>query len=496
MESKGFDESRTYFEGLVEFLGSHEAAALTHGQLEERLSTEGRELERLLYQDRLDLQSEKETRIEEVTDAFGIGRGSVETGHSRALTTVFGDVEFSRMAYRRRSLANLHPADADLNLPVERQSHGIRRLAAIESSRGSFDEAVSAIERSSGQKVGKRQVEELTKRSAVDFEEFYAVSPSHRTKLGDAIVISADGKGIVMRHEALREATAKAAQDAVGKLETRLSKGEKKNRKRMAEVGSVYEVTPSPREVSDILARSDEEKDSRRPGPKAKNKWLTASVLDTTASVISSLFDQADRRDPRHRRDWVALVDGNKHQIDRIEAESAERVIEVTVLIDFIHVLEYLWAAAWSFFAEGDRGAEAWVKDKATAVLEGKASIVAASIRRKATALALDAKRRESADKCANYLLSKRDYLDYPTALECGWPIATGVIEGACRHLVKDRLDLTGARWGLEGAEAVLKLRAVRSNGDFDDYWRFHLSQEHQRVHKSRYADNLIPQAA
>jgi hypothetical protein len=91
---------------------------------------------------------------------------------------------------------------------------------------------------------------------------------------------------------------------------------------------------------------------------------------------------------------------------------------------------------------------------------------------------------------------SKRDYLDYPTALECGWPIATGVIEGACRHLVKDRLDLTGARWGLEGAEAVLKLRAVRSNGDFDDYWRFHLSQEHQRVHKSRYADNLIPQAA
>lgn len=95
-----------------------------------------------------------------------------------------------------------------------------------------------------------------------------------------------------------------------------------------------------------------------------------------------------------------------------------------------------------------------------------------------------------------DYLIRKRPYLDYPTALERGWPIATGVIEGACRHLVKDRMDLTGARWGLHGAEAVLKLRALRSNGDFDDYWRYHLAHERQRVHQSRYADNVIPLVA
>ena len=77
-----------------------------------------------------------------------------------------------------------------------------------------------------------------------------------------------------------------------------------------------------------------------------------------------------------------------------------------------------------------------------------------------------------------------------------GWPIATGVIEGACRHLVKDRMDLTGARWGLPGAEAILKLRAIRSNGDFDDYWHYHLTQERHRVHESRYAQDVIPQAA
>jgi hypothetical protein len=81
----------------------------------------------------------------------------------------------------------------------------------------------------------------------------------------------------------------------------------------------------------------------------------------------------------------------------------------------------------------------------------------------------------------------------YPTALKRGWPIATGVIEGACRHLVKDRMDLTGARWGLDGAEAILKLHAISATGDFDEYWRFHLAQEHQRVHRCRYAAGTIP---
>jgi hypothetical protein len=102
----------------------------------------------------------------------------------------------------------------------------------------------------------------------------------------------------------------------------------------------------------------------------------------------------------------------------------------------------------------------------------------------------------KNADRCADYLLAKRPYLDYPTALKNGWPIATGVIEGACRHLVKDRMDITGARWGLAGAEAILSLRALISNGDFDSYWTFHLVQEHRRVHASRYALGVIPAPA
>jgi len=294
--------------------------------------------------------------------------------------------------------------------------------------------------------------------------------------------------------DALRRATAKAAEEAANKLETRLSKGEKRNRKRMAEVASVYDLTPAPRTPADILP--GDEADQRSPAPVAKRKWVMASVAEEAASVVGKIFDQAERRDPGHGRSWVALVDGNNHQIGRIGAEARARGVEVSIIVDFVHVLEYLWRGAWSFFDEADPEAEAGVADKAGEILAGRATRVAAGIRRKATYHRLEPARRANADACANYLTNKAPYLDYAGALEKGWPIATGVIEGACRHLVKDRMDITGARWGLCGAEAVLKLRALHSNGDFGDYWRFHLYQERRRVHEKRYADNIVPQAA
>jgi len=490
-----FAACRERLEMLVSFLEGAEAAAASHAELEQRVSLDGREVLRLALQGHLDLRASSEQRVEEVTDAAGVPRGSVEAGHERVLATVLGEVTLSRLAYRRRSCPNLHPADAALNLPAERYSHGIRELAAVEAARGSFDGVVEAIERATGQHLGKRQVEELAARAAVDFEAFYAQAPRPQAKPTDVVVLSADGKGIVMRPGALRPATAKAAAAAVPKLATRLSKGEKANRKRMATVGAVYDLTPVPRSPEDILASADAAA-SPTSAPVAKDKWLMASVENDAAAVVTQVFDEAQRRDPGHQRPWVALVDGNNHQIARIKAEAKARKLRVPIVVDFIHVLEYLWSAAWCFFAEGDAGAEAWVADKAMAVLHGQASTVAASVRRKATCRRLCPAERAKADTCAAYLLAKRPYLDYPTALAKGWPIATGVIEGACRHLVKDRMDITGARWSVAGAEAVLKLRALGANHEFPAYWQFHLSRELQRVHQARYADNVIPTAA
>ena len=264
----------------------------------------------------------------------------------------------------------------------------------------------------------------------------------------------------------------------------------------MAEVGAVYDITPVARCTADILPGNDTQRRDTTPGPTARNKWLTASVVDDAATVVTAIFDEADRRDPDHQRTWVALVDGNVHQIQRIQAEAKNRGIAVVIIIDFVHVLEYLWSAAWCFHREGDPASKMWVYKHAQSILDGKATRVVGALRRAATLAGLEPSRRENADKCATYLTNKRAHLNYPAALEQGWPIATGIIEGACRHLVKDRMDLTGARWGLPGAEAILKLRALRCNGDFESYWTWHLDQQRRRVHQSRYLDGAVPRAA
>jgi hypothetical protein len=481
-------------EELIGWLEGTEAASLTHAELEDELNLRGRELLRQMYQGQLDLRALREQRTK-VIDAEGVGHGAVETGHVRPLGTVFGPVDVCRLAYRHRGHANLYPADATLNLPHERHSHGLRKLAAIEAARGSFEEAASALARTTSQAIGKRQVESLTARAAADVEDFYAARRPPPAPATDVVVISADGKGIVMRPDSLRPHTAAKAAAATTKLTTRLSKGEKRHRKRLAEVGAVYDLTPVPRSAADVIGPHDET-EPPAPAPEAKGKWVTASVVDDAAEVLTRVFDEAERRDPNHQRTWVALVDGNNHQIDRVKAESADRGIDVAIIVDFVHVLEYLWAAAWCFFAEADPAAEHWVRDRALAILDGGARAVATGLRRRATAERLSATKRKKADDAARYLTNKADHLDYPRALASGWPIATGVIEGACRHLVKDRMDITGARWSAQGAEAVLKLRAVRANDDFDTYWRYHLDRERQHIHESRYLNGVIPAAA
>ena len=332
--------------------------------------------------------------------------------------------------------------------------------------------------------MGKRQVEQAVVSAAADIAAFYAGRVLVPCTASTLLVISADAKGIVMRPGALRPATAKAAARQ-GRMRTRLAAGEKSCRKRMATLTCVYDAEPSPRRPHDVIAPPGGRHGHRtlRPRPKAAAKWLAGSVRQDPAEVLAAAFSQAGARDPQHRRTWVVLVDGAEHQLDLIRAEAAKRGVTIHIVIDLIHVLEYLWKAAWCLHPAGDAAAEDWVAVKALAVLAGDSARVAAEITAEADAAGLTAGQRAGADACVRYLTGKDEYLCYDQALAAGWPIATGVIEGACRHLIGDRLDITGARWGLDGAEAVLTLRAVISNGDFDDYWRFHLTREHQRLY-------------
>jgi hypothetical protein len=490
IESAGpFTASVNAFIALVEELQSAAAAGLTACGLEDLLAERGREVQRQLLQDHLDLRAAREEQAVRqdhpaTAGADGITRTRVEAGHHRQLATLFGTVQVTRCAWRRPGAPNLCPADAALSLPACRPSHAVARLAALEAARGSFEAAHAAITRRCGPVIGKRQVEQATVDAACDIAAFYASRVPVPCTASTLLVISADAKGIVMRPGALRPATAKAAARQ-GRMRTRLAAGEKPNRKRMATLTCVYDAEPAPRRPHDIIAPPGGRNGSRtlRPRPKARAKWLAGSVEHDPASMIAAAFSEADARDLHHQRTWVVLVDGAEHQLDLIRAEAQRRGVTIHIVIDLIHVLEYIWKAAWSLHAAGDPAAEDWVAVKALAVLAGDSARAAAEITAQADAAGLTGTQRAGADACVRYLTSKHDYLRYDQALAAGWPIATGVIEGACRHLIGDRLDITGARWGLQGAEAVLTLRAVIANGDFDQYWRYHLAREHQRLY-------------
>jgi hypothetical protein len=484
-----FAASMQLVTALVAELQAPEAAGLTAYELEQFIAGRGREVQRQMVQDHLDLRAarEEDAAREHHTPAVGpdgITRGRVETGHHRLLSTLFGTVQVTRCAWRRPGAGNLYPADAALSLPAPRHSHALARLAALEAARGSFEAARAAIAGRCGPVMGKRQIEQAVVNAAGDITAFYAARIPMPCTASTLLIISADAKGIVMRPGALRPATAKAAARQ-GRMRTRLAAGEKSNRKRMATLACVYDAAPAPRRPHDVIAPPGGRHGHRtlRPRPKARAKWLAGSVEHDPAEVIAAAFDQAEARDPQHRRTWVVLVDGAEHQLDLIRAEATRRGVTISILIDLIHVLEYIWKAAWSLHAAADPAAEDWVAVKALAVLAGNSAQVAAEITADAEAAGLTASQRHGADACVHYLASKHEFLRYDQALAAGWPIATGVIEGACRHLIGDRLDITGARWGLDSAEAILTLRAVISNGDFEEYWRFHLAREHQRLY-------------
>jgi len=181
-----------------------------------------------------------------------------------------------------------------------------------------------------------------------------------------------------------------------------------------------------------------------------------------------------------------------------VKAEAKRAGVKVTLILDIVHVLEYLWLAGRALFGGSTLEAETWVGQRLLALLTGRSGgDVADTIRwwaknRKAQ---LDASGLKALNTACRYLANKTRtrLMRYGNALIDGLPIATGVIEGACRYLVKDRMDRTGACWSLQGAESVLRLRALRASGDFDDYWLFHLVQEKARTHAARYAHGNIP---
>jgi hypothetical protein len=485
-----FEPALAQFNELVDRLSSPDSQRWEHGKLERYINESGTELLRRLYQGHLDLRYASEDYQSEVVGSDGEKRPHRRKQTQRNLETLFGEVTLKRVGYstQKPEISALYPSDGQLNLPPDKYSDELRKRVAVEASKVSFSETSQTISVTTGGAIGKRQCEEVTVKVAQDFDDFYAQRAIDRRVASDELlVITTDGKGIVMHPSDLREATAKAAQKAKDSpsKRTRLSPGQKRQRKRMATVASVYHVPRYPRQADDIIG--DQRDPPVRPAISDKRVW--ASVEQDAKTVINSAFVEALTRDPDHQREWVVLVDGELHQLATLKAMARKQDVTVTIVLDFIHVLEYVWKAAFCFFSAGSEEAETWVQERALRILQGKASDVAAGIRRSATLQNLDTKTRENVDKCADYLLKNRQYLFYDEYLDRGYPIASGVIEGACRHLVNDRMEITGARWRLDRAEAVLRIRALRASDDFEAYWEFHKLQEFKRNHANKFLE-------
>lgn len=487
------------FERLIGKLSQPSCQSHTHGEIEELIHTEGMELLRQMVQAHLDQRSADELVHTQQIGADGVARTHRRAGCMRALETLFGEVAVPRIGYGGRGLNSVFPLDSTLNLPPDKYSHGLRKALAEAVIENSFDGALAQQKRLGGGHIGKRQAEEVIIRLSQDFEAFYdqPLSPMGTTgKIKDQLlVISADGKGIVMHPESLREATKAAAQAAESKQETRLSPGEKRHRKRMATVLSVYEAEPHFRTAEQVLQRQKTAQEPRqRPKPQQKRTW--AGVVKTQKAMVEEAFLEAIRRDPDQQMKWVVLIDGNEDLIRQVDVMASRYKVDVEVVQDFVHVLEYLWKAAHALHPDQPAERERWVGERAKAVLKGQAREVAIGLRRAATRAQLRPKKREPVDKAAEYIEKNQSRLRYDHALAAGLPIATGVIEGACRHLVKDRMDITGARWGLDQAEAILKLRSLKVSGDLEAYWAFHFRREYERNYPSAPIPESLKEAA
>ena len=488
--------AQTKFEGLTAWLTQGDTLAATHDAVEEQLRVLGLELMRQLLQEYMDTRSiaDRDRVLASLPKAGRI------TKSNRNLKSVFGTVIITRFAVAPFAGKNRQfVLDQELNLPGQLYSLGVQERVAEVACSLSMEKTVGAISRTTGTHVPKRQVEQLVALTAHDFDAFYAqrfvvANDVHCAQM--ALVASVDGSGVTVLTTDLRPATLKLAQQAKrteprhGDPTVHTQGQVRRHRKRMATVTAVYDQAPCCRTVEDVMgplnraSTDDVEPVKRLSLLRPSNKVLSASVSREPPRSIRLMFDEVERRDPIRARPWVVLVDGDVRQLATIKAETRRRKVRPTIILDVIHVLSYLWQATKALLGTEVKSVRV-AKRVATLLkhlLQGKALAVARQLENECKAKWRPISQRNEVMRSVTYLRNNVSRLRYDQYLAAGYPIATGVIEGACRHLVKDRLAITGARWGLAGADAVLRLRAIKINGHWEQYWAFHRAQHALRI--------------
>ena len=453
------------------------------GQLreqEERVNQRLREIGRMLLEQWVVKQGYGEVESDRVT-----GSGGQQLTHrrigERKVDTIFGTIGIRRMGYGGRHNRSVYPLEAMCAIPAKRYSYALQERACEEATKHAYEQAIQSADKYLGVYIPKRQLLSVVRRVAGHMEGFYATEPMSPSEPARLLVMSMDGKGLVVRNEDLRAETRRKQAKLESKHQHRLCKGEKRYRKRIATVASVYELKRQPRTVAQVIEQWRGTKAKQQ--PRAQNKRLWANVRDEVQHVADEVVAETRKR-LNGQSEVVFISDGDHRMREPMKkalatsADSGTPLPKVTFIIDLIHALERLWTAAHALFGEGKPEVEPWVSKQFERLLSGKASQVAQSMRREATRRKLRANRRKKLDQAAGYLRKYKNDMRYDQYLAKGYPIASGVIEGACKYLVKDRCECTGARWSVEGADALLKLRSIRLSGDWDDFWNYYVQQD------------------
>jgi hypothetical protein len=384
--------------------------------------------------------------------------------------SIFGKLALWRPYFYKKGLGGESPLDAELSLGEDCYSDMVREVSEYLGVYTVYGKSSDILERLLGLKLSTRALQENIAADASDVEAYYEQKPPPSPmEEAEILVIQADGKGVPLILETPAEA------------KVRLGKGEKRGRKKEAVVTTVYSIAAKSRTPEEVVASYFNHEQSEKPAtppPKPQNKHIWAT-LDGKDTALARLSRQVDLRQGEHIQRQVALCDGCEALQSRIAAQFADFVL----VLDFIHADEYLWKVANCLLGETNDQRFEWMAQRTLQMLSGDTEQLISEFRQLAQHPKTTKAQREQLNQTSNYFERNLPYMDYPTYLANGWPIASGVIEGACRHFVKDRCELSGMRWHLPGAENLLRLRAVAENHDWDAYHAFRRRQRHQRLY-------------
>jgi hypothetical protein len=406
--------------------------------------------------------------------------------HKRPYLSIFGEIDIERICYGHDRI-EAAPLDAQLHLPQRQYSYLFQRWLGAFVVDDAHAEAIRKLGTILGLEIAVKASEDLNREQASNVEVFQDGLPVPDAEMeAPLLVVTADCKGVPLVRKAVQPIEEPPGPSGSGGHDRSLgrrrrAKGEKANKKQMAAVGAVYTIEPFVRTADDVIEEVMR-KEARQRRPRPQNKRVRADLLAGKVSLFLWLAQETIRRNPRGNKPVIFLSDGERALQDR----QSEYLPENTIcILDLFHVLERLWKVAWCFFDERTqkRQAHQWVEERLKRLLEGKVASVIRGIRYQATQHGLRGQRRKTVKEAADYFERNRDRMKYDEYLAAGYPIGSGVVEGACRHLVKDRMERSGMRWLPSGAQAMLDLRATYLNGEWNDFWKFHVEREDQRLY-------------